>query len=81
VVVITKKNRTNNLPSVSGYLLRGVQRGTCVARWVCTQVRMWLDTTVIRRIVVTKARRARQLGAQDCGEGRGGRTKWKMVGF
>jgi len=45
VVVITKKNRKNYLPSVSGVLLRGVQRGTCVARWVCTQVRMWLDTT------------------------------------
>jgi len=39
-----KKNRNNYLPSVSGVLLRGVQRGTCVARWVCRQVRMWLDT-------------------------------------
>jgi len=44
VVVITKKNRRNCLPSVSGVLLRGVQRGTCVARWVCRQVRMWSDT-------------------------------------
>jgi len=44
VVVITKKNRKNYLPSVSGDLLRSVQRGTCVERWVCRQVRMWLDT-------------------------------------
>jgi len=40
-----EKNRKNYLPSVSGFLLRGVQRGTCVARWVCRQLRMWLDTT------------------------------------
>jgi len=39
-----KKNGKNYLPSVSGVLLRGVQRGTCVVRWVCTQVRTWLDT-------------------------------------
>jgi len=46
VVVITKKNRKHYLPSVSGVLLRGVQRGTCVGRWVCRQVRMWLDTAL-----------------------------------
>jgi len=39
-----KKNIYNYLPSVSGVLLRGVQRRTCVERWVCRQVRMWLDT-------------------------------------
>jgi len=33
------------LTSVSGVLLRSVQRGTCVARWVCRQVRMLMDTT------------------------------------
>jgi len=42
-----KKNRNNYLPSVSGVLLHGVHRGTCVARWVCRQVRMWLDTAHI----------------------------------
>jgi len=41
------EKKKNYLPSVSGVLLRGVQRDTCVARWVCTQVRMWLDTTGI----------------------------------
>jgi len=35
-----------SLPSVSGVLLRGVQLGFYVKRWVCQQVRMWLDTTV-----------------------------------
>jgi len=40
-----QKNRKKNLLSVSGVLLRGVQRGTCVASLVCRQVRMWLDTT------------------------------------
>jgi len=39
VVAITKQNRKNCLPSVSGVLLRGVQRGTCV---VCNEVRVYV---------------------------------------
>jgi len=46
--VITEKKRTNCLPSVSAVLLQIVQRRTCVARLVCRQVRMWLDTTAIK---------------------------------
>jgi len=59
VVVITEKNRNNFLPSVSRVLLRGLQRGTCVARWVCRQVRMWLDTSVfVWQIVIFKTERS-----------------------
>jgi len=55
VVVITK-NKKNYLPSVSGVLLRAVQRGTCVARSLCRQLRMWLDTAPLKPILHNNCR-------------------------
>jgi len=44
-----KKYKKMCVPSVSGVLLWGVQRGTCVNRCVCREVHMYLDTARIDR--------------------------------